>query len=110
MTSSGVATVTVNELRQMLSRANPPLLLDVREPDEWQFCRIEGAQHLPMSQIEQRVAELDPTRETVAYCHLGLRSQMFAEFLMSKGCSRVASLTGGIDAWSVYVDPTVPRY
>ena len=110
MTSSGVATVTVNELRQMLSRANPPLLLDVREPDEWQFCRIEGAQHLPMSQIEQRVAELDPTRDTVVYCHLGVRSQMVAEFLITKGFSRVASLAGGIDAWSAGVDPTVTRY
>ena len=92
MTLSGVATVTVHELRQMLSRANPPLLLDVREPDDWQFCRIEGAQLLPMSQIEQRVAELDPTRETVLYCHMGVRSQTVAEFLMSKGFSRVASL------------------
>ena len=110
MTSSGVATVTVNELRQILSRANPPLLLDVREPDEWQLCRIEGAQHLPTSQIEQRMAELDPTRETVVYCHLGIRSQMMAEFLITKGFSRVASLAGGIDAWSVYVDPTVTRY
>ena len=110
MTSSGVATVAVNELRQMLSRADPPLLLDVREPDEWQFCRIEGAQHLPMSQIEQRVAELDAMRETVLYCHLGVRSQMVAEFLITKGFSRVASLAGGIDAWSVFVDPTVARY
>jgi len=105
-----MATVTVKELRQMLSRADPPLLLDVREPDEWQFCRIEGAQHLPMSQIEQRVAELDPARETVVYCHLGVRSQMVAEFLIIKGFSRVASLAGGIDAWSLYVDPTVTRY
>jgi rhodanese-related sulfurtransferase len=69
----------------------------MREPDEWRFCRIEGA-HVPMNQIEQRVAELDPTRDTVVYCHLGVRSQMVAEFLISKGFSRVASLAGGIDA------------
>jgi sulfur-carrier protein adenylyltransferase/sulfurtransferase len=110
MTSSRVASVTASELRQMLTRANPPLLLDVREPDEWQFCRIEGAQLLPMSQIDQRVAELDPAHETVVYCHVGVRSQMVADFLIVKGFARVASLAGGIDAWSVFIDPTVKRY
>ena len=106
----GVATVTVQELRQMLAASTPPLLLDVRELEEWQLCRIEGARHLPMSQIQQRVGELEPTRETMVYCHHGVRSLMVAEFLIGKGFSRVASLTGGIEAWSVFVDPSVPRY
>ena len=106
----GVATVTVQELRQMLAASTPPLLLDVRELDEWQFCRIESARHLPMSQIQHRVGELEPARETVVYCHHGVRSLMVAEFLIGKGFSRVASLTGGIEAWSVFVDSSVPRY
>jgi rhodanese-related sulfurtransferase len=106
----GVATVTVQELRQMLAQNPPPLLLDVRELEEWQFCRIEGARHLPMSQIQQRVGEREPTQETVVYCHHGVRSHMVAEFLTNKGFSRVASLTGGIEAWSVFLDPSVPRY
>jgi rhodanese-related sulfurtransferase len=106
----GVATVTVQELRQMLAQNPPPLLLDVRELEEWQFCRIEGARHLPMSQIQQRVGEQEPTQETVVYCHHGVRSHMVAEFLINKGFSRVASLTGGIEAWSVFLDPSVPRY
>ena len=106
----GVATVTVQELGQMLAQNTPPLLLDVRELEEWQFCRIEGACHLPMSQIQHRVGELEPTQETVVYCHHGVRSLMVAEFLIGKGFSRVASLTGGIEAWSVFVDPSVPRY
>ena len=106
----GAATVTVHELRKMLAASTPPLLLDVRELEEWQLCRIEGARHLPMSQIQQRVGELEPTRETMVYCHHGVRSLMVAEFLIGKGFSRVASLTGGIEAWSVFVDPSVPRY
>jgi len=106
----GVATVTVQELGQMLAQNTPPLLLDVRELEEWQFCRIEGARHLPMSQIQHRVGELEPTQETVVYCHHGVRSLMVAEFLINKGFSRAASLTGGIEAWSVFVDPSVPRY
>ena len=106
----GAATVTVHELRQMLAASTPPLLLDVRELEEWQLCRIEGARHLPMSQIQQRVGELEPTRETMVYCHHGVRSLMVAEFLIGKGFSQVASLTGGIEAWSVFVDPSVPRY
>jgi rhodanese-related sulfurtransferase len=106
----GVATVSVQELRQMLAQSTPPLLLDVRESDEWQFCRIEGARHLPTSQIQQRVGELEPMQETVVYCHHGVRSLMVAEFLNGKGFSRVASLTGGIEAWSTLIDPSVPRY
>ncbi len=105
-----VATVTVQALHQMLAHNTLPLLLDVRELQEWQFCRIEGARHLPMSQIQQRVGELDPTRETVVYCHHGVRSHMVAELLITKGFSRVASLTGGIEAWSVFIDSSVPRY
>ena len=106
----GVVTVTVQELRQLLAQSTPPLLLDVRESDEWQFCRIEGARHLPMSQIQQRVGELESMQETVVVCHHGVRSLMVAEFLNSKGFSRVASLTGGIEAWSTLIDPSVPRY
>ena len=110
MSTSVVATVTVHELREKLTQKTPPLLLDVREPDEWQFCRIEGAEHVPVGQIQGRLGELDPARETVVYCHLGVRSQMVAEFLVGKGFSRVASLIVGIDAWSEYIDPMVPRY
>src|SRR5260370_21249672 len=105
-----VETVNVQELHTMLAVNMLSLLLDVREVKEWQFCRIEGARHLPMSEIQQRVGELDPTRETVVYCHHGVRSHMVAELLLTKGFSRVASLTGGIQAWSVIIDSSVPRY
>ena len=110
MSSSEFDIVDVHGLAQMLKTTPPPVLLDVREQDEWQYCRIDGAQHVPMSQIQQRVRELDPRRDTVVYCHHGIRSQSVAEFLRSSGFSRVASLAGGIDDWSVRIDPMVPRY
>ena len=61
MSASDVPTVNVDELQQMLNRPDPPLRLDVRELDEWQFCRIEGAKYLPMSEIQKRVRPLDET-------------------------------------------------
>jgi len=106
----GVGTITVQELHDRLGQNPPPLLVDVRELDEWDFCRIEGARHLPMSEIQQRVDELDPGQETVVFCHHGVRSRTVAVFLMDKGFSRVSSLTGGIEAWSVLIDPSVARY
>ncbi len=110
MSASDVPTVNVDELQQMRNGPDPPLVLDVRELDEWQFCRIEGAKHLPMSEIQDRGRELEPARQTVVYCHHGVRSEDVAEFLISRGFKRVASLTEGIDAWSLDIDPTVPRY
>jgi rhodanese-related sulfurtransferase len=105
-----VKTVNVHELRQLLAQPAPPLLLDVREADEWRFCRIDGAVHLPMSQIARRVGELDPAWPMIVYCHHGIRSHRVAEFLLHQGFADVANLAGGIDAWSVQVDPSVPRY
>ncbi len=61
MSASDVPTVNVDELQQMLNRHDPPLVLDVRELDEWQFCRIEGSKHLPMSEFQNRVRPLDGT-------------------------------------------------
>ncbi len=105
-----VNTISVQELQQLLVRVPTLLLLDVRGPEEWLFCRIAGAHHLPMSEVEQRVGELDPAQPTFVYCHPGVRSYKVAEFLIGKGFDQVTSLTGGIDAWSVSVDSTVPRY
>src|SRR5947209_13864441 len=99
-----IPTVSVQELQQRLAQGAPPLLLDVREPDEWQICRIQGAALLPISELPQRLGELDPARDTIVYCHHGVRSLRVVEFLMSRGFSRVASLSGGIDAWSVLAE------
>lgn len=88
------------------------LLLDCREQNEWEFCRIVGAMLIPMSQLQSRVAELDEHRDAaiVVYCHHGVRSLRVAMWLQQHGFSHVVSMAGGIEEWSLNVDPQVPRY
>lgn len=103
--------LTVQSLAQWLADpARPaPLLLDVREAWEVQTASLPGIQHIPMQEIPARVAEIDPAREIVSICHHGGRSMQVAVFLERQGL-KVHNLTGGMDAWSREVDPTVPRY
>ncbi len=94
--------------------AMAPLLLDVRE--DWELAiasiRPEGAElrHVPMGQIVQRLDELPTQRPIVCLCHHGVRSQQVAAFLERQGFEQVFNLSGGIDAWSCQVDPSVARY
>src|SRR5947209_8572659 len=92
-------------------KQNPDLLvLDVREPHEHQIARIEGAKLIPLSQLPDRLGDLDGHQEIVTHCHHGARSLKALEILKAAGFSKVRSLRGGIDAWSVNVDRGVPRY
>ncbi|HYK93876.1 MAG TPA: rhodanese-like domain-containing protein, partial [Thermoplasmata archaeon] len=93
-------------------KANPRAvtLLDVREPMERELARIEPSLFIPMGEVPRRLEEIPKDAEVVVYCHTGQRSAMVAGFLETQGFSRVGNLTGGIDAWSRRVDPTVPRY
>jgi rhodanese-related sulfurtransferase len=104
--------LSATELAAWLADAQreKPLLLDVREPWEWQAARIEGSQHIPMRELPARVAELERGREVVAICHHGGRSMQVAMFLEKNGFSKVHNLQGGVDAWSRTVDPAVPTY
>jgi rhodanese-related sulfurtransferase len=87
-----------------------PVLLDVREPWEYERARIEGSRLVPMREVPARVAEVAADREVVAICHHGGRSMQVAMFLQKQGFKRVHNLVGGIDAWSRTVDPAVPTY
>jgi rhodanese-related sulfurtransferase len=87
-----------------------PVLLDVREPWEYEKARIEGATLIPMREIPGRIAEVDEDSVIVAICHHGGRSMQVAMFLEKQGFKRVHNLVGGIDAWSRTVDPAVPLY
>jgi rhodanese-related sulfurtransferase len=87
-----------------------PLLLDVREPWEYQTARIEGSVLVPMGEVAARLDELDQDREVVAICHHGGRSMQVAMFLEKNGFPKVHNLAGGVDAWSKSVDPSVPLY
>jgi len=92
-------------------RANPDLvLLDVREPHEYEIARIDGARLIPLSELPGRLRELDGRAEIVTHCHHGMRSLQALALLKGAGFANVRSLQGGIDAWSVAVDPEVPRY
>jgi rhodanese-related sulfurtransferase len=104
--------ISPTELAAWLSdpRRERPVLLDVREPWEWQAARIEGAQHIPMREVPARVEEIDRGREVVAICHHGGRSQQVAMFLEKNGFAKIHNLVGGVDAWSRTVDPAVPLY
>lgn len=86
------------------------VLLDVREDAEVAVARIEGAVHVPMGQIPARFHELDRARPLVVMCKVGGRSRRVAEFLLGQGFEQVFNLRGGIDAWSVEIDPRIPRY
>jgi len=86
-----------------------PVLLDVREPWEFERARIEGAQLVPMREVPNRLGDIEEGREIVAICHHGGRSMQVALFLEKAGY-KVHNLTGGVDAWSRTVDPTVPLY
>jgi adenylyltransferase/sulfurtransferase len=103
---------TVAELKEARARGEDLLLLDVREPSEHARAKIEGAKLVPLGQLEARLAELDGWRSkrVVIHCHHGGRSARACALLRGHGFQRVENLAGGIDAWSVSVDPSVPRY
>jgi rhodanese-related sulfurtransferase len=98
------------DLKKKLAGDAPPLLVDVRRPDELAICALPGAMHLPLDELQDRWEELDPDRETVVYCHHGVRSLSATAFLKNQGFRDVSSLAGGIDRWSALIDPSVPRY
>ena len=98
------------ELAERLGRGEDVVLIDVREPHEFEIARIEGARLMPLNQVPERVSELDSAREIVLHCHHGVRSLRALEFLRQSGFRKLKSLRGGIDAWSHDVDPSVPRY
>jgi rhodanese-related sulfurtransferase len=87
-----------------------PLLLDVREPWEFQVCSIGGSELVPMGAVPAKVSELDPERHIVCICHHGGRSMHVAAFLARQGFAHVYNLTGGVDAWARQIDPAMPTY
>lgn len=102
---------TVQELHDKLQAGEKITLVDVREPDEWQICRIPGATLIPLSQFTCRApSELKPEDHIVLYCHHGVRSARAQQFLKSNGFQDVINLAGGIDDWALKVAPSMRRY
>jgi rhodanese-related sulfurtransferase len=98
--------------REWLDAPDAPRLIDVREQEEWEICRLPGAELLPLSRFAEEFSGTlrDPSEKLLIYCHHGMRSAHAAQFLKRQGYSDVVNLAGGIDAWSVEVDPAVRRY
>jgi rhodanese-related sulfurtransferase len=103
------AEITPEALKARLDAGDAPGILDVRETWEHQIGALPGARLIPMDDLPFRADELDPQRETVVYCHHGVRSAAVVQWLRSQGFPAV-NLRGGIDAWAVAVDPTLRRY
>jgi rhodanese-related sulfurtransferase len=97
------------QLAAHLEKASP-LLLDVREPWEFDICSIEGSVNIPMGQLPQRLQELPSDREIVVICHHGIRSQQVIHYLRQQTLDRLVNLDGGVDAWARSVDLEMPVY
>jgi rhodanese-related sulfurtransferase len=106
-----VPQLTVEELEAILSQNNDILLLDVRQPEERAKANIGGI-NIPVSMISEHIDDLSKyqKRKVIVYCRTGARSQMAASFLISMGFQNVFNLEGGIYAWSIRIDPTIPIY
>lgn len=104
--------LSARQLKQWLDdpARRAPQLLDVREPWEFETCRIDGALLVPMRTVPAQFGQLDPDAATVVICHRGMRSMQVAAFLERQGFAQVFNLSGGVAAWADEVDPTMRRY
>lgn len=103
--------ISATELKQKLDAGEDIQLIDVRQPDEYAFAKIEGAKLIPLGEILQRMDELDDSKETVVQCKMGGRSAQAINALTSAGFKgKMYNLRGGITAWSNEVDPKIPKY
>ena len=107
--NNGIPQISVKELKQRLDAEESLLILDVREPHEYQIANL-GGKLIPLNDLPVRLAEVDRDREIVVQCRSGARSQRAAEYLQQAGFTRVSNLTGGILAWADEIDPTMPKY
>lgn len=109
MTPGDYGRIMPGELKSRLEAGEKLVLLDVREPWEYETARIEGSTLLPMGRLEERFSELDPAAETVVICHHGTRSAFVTQLLDQAGFHEVLNLEGGVDAYAD-VDDSLTRY
>ena len=106
----GTIEITPAEVADWLHSDNPPFLLDVREPNEWDICHLPGAVRISVNELAERMNELDSAVEMVVYCRSGVRSARAVDLLRQAGFRKVKNMAGGILRWSDEVDPSVPKY
>lgn len=104
--------ITVQEVQQLFTSGEDFLLIDCREPEEYEIVHIAQAKLIPMRETPNRLEEIEPWRSkrVVVHCHHGGRSQRVVDWLREKGYTGAQNMTGGIDLWSQDVDTTLPRY
>jgi adenylyltransferase/sulfurtransferase len=107
---AGVPTISVRELKTKMDMKEPLTLIDVREPYEYEIARIDGSRLIPLGELETHVSELPRAGPLVLQCHSGGRSEHAVRILQEAGFENALNLVGGIEAWSVEIDSTVPRY
>ncbi|MFB3923989.1 MAG: molybdopterin-synthase adenylyltransferase MoeB [Terriglobia bacterium] len=105
-----VPEITPVEVKKMMDEKKPFVLIDVREPHEYQICKIPGSKLIPLGEVARRMHELNSADDIVVHCRSGMRSAQAVEFLMKSGFRKIHNLKGGILAWSDQVDPSVPKY
>ena len=103
-----IPAISVQELATRLNAANPPFLLDVREPAEYDLARIPGSTLIPLGQLHEHLSEIPTNRPIAVHCKVGGRSARAVAFLLAQGLQDVVNVEGGITAWSLEVDPSVP--
>jgi len=102
--------ISAREVKERLDRGEKLMLVDVREPHEYELCHIEGALRIPMGSIPANLQKLDVDEDVICFCHHGMRSMDVANWLRGQGIKSAKSMAGGIDRWSLEIDPRVPRY
>jgi molybdopterin/thiamine biosynthesis adenylyltransferase/rhodanese-related sulfurtransferase len=107
---AGVKEMRTAEAASRMAEARPVVLLDVRNPEEYELCHIGGCVFIPLKELEDRINELDPKVETITYCKSGVRSKKAADILMNRGFADVKSMQGGILAWIREQDPSMQEY
>jgi len=107
---TGIPEISAMDVKKKMDANEPFVLIDVREPHEYQICRIPGSKLIPLGEVPKRMHELDSADEIVVHCKSGMRSAKAVDFLMKSGFLKIHNLKGGILAWSDQVDPSVPKY
>ena len=102
--------ITPTDVKARLDRGDKLTFVDVREQWEYDLCRIEGAKLVPLGSLAASVDTLLGADEVICYCHHGMRSLDAAAWLRFQGVEKAKSMSGGIEQWSVDIDPEIPRY
>jgi adenylyltransferase/sulfurtransferase len=107
---TGIEEITAKEFKEELDEGKDLFILDVRNPVEFEICRIDGSHLIPLDELLNRIHELDSARDIVVHCRSGARSAQAIEMLREAGFRKLRNLKGGVLAWSDDVDPTMPKY